>query len=149
MKTIFTSRKFWAAIIGLVLVIVAAWLPSFNLDREALVGFVVITASYIVGVAVDPGPGGWRGVLQSRKFWAATVGAALIILHASGVKLPFELSADQLTAICVTIGGYIAGVAIEGKSLARVSLTKASLTKASLTLPSPEGRGNEEKKGMA
>ena len=61
MKNLFTSRKFWALVIGLVVLVVAQFVPGFKLDENAAVGLAVIVAAYIVGVAVDPGPGGWRG----------------------------------------------------------------------------------------
>jgi len=65
-------------------------------------------------VAVDPGPGGWRGVVQSRKFWAAAIGLVIMFLDAFEIGLPFGLSPEILISISVTIGAYIAGVAIEG-----------------------------------
>lgn len=115
MKSLLTSRKFWLATLALVVIVVSAAVPGFELDQEAGAGFLVIAVSYLVGVAVDPGPGGWRGVLLSRKFWAAVLGFAVMILSAFHIKLPFGLTEDILVEIAVLIGGYIAGVALEGK----------------------------------
>ena len=78
MKTLLTSRKFWMALIALTALTISAFLPGFELDQERAAGLAVIVVSYIIGVAVDPGPGGWRGVIQSRKFGAALVGLAEI-----------------------------------------------------------------------
>jgi hypothetical protein len=69
--------------------------------------------AYVVGAAVDPGPGGWRGVIQSRKFWAASFGLLVIILDGFGLVLPVGLTSEQLILIAITIGGYISGVALE------------------------------------
>lgn len=116
MKDLLTSRKFWALAIGLIVMLVAQFLPGFALDEEAAVGFVIVIVSYIVGVAIDPGPGGWQGVVQSRKFWAAGIGLLVIILDGFGLGLPAELPQETLVFLCVTIGAYISGVALEPRA---------------------------------
>ena len=113
MKTLLTSRKFWVALLVLVTVIVSAFIPAFEMDTEQAAGYAIIAVSYLVGVAVDPGPGGWKGVLQSRKFWAAVVGFLVLTLQAFKIVLPFDLTPEQLIAFCVVLGGYITGVALE------------------------------------
>lgn len=113
MKTLLTSRKFWALAVGLAVMVVVQLVPGFSLDEEAAVGLVIVIASYIVGVAVDPGPGGWRGVVQSRKFWAAAVGLAVMVSDGFGVRLPAEVTPDFLVWLAALIGGYISGVALE------------------------------------
>lgn len=115
MQTLLISRKFWAAVLSLVVILVAAFAPGFELDSEAGAGLVVIAVSYIIGVAVDPGPGGWRGVIQSRKFYAAAIGFVVMFLQGFGLGLPFGLSEAQLVEIAVIIGAYIGGVSLEGK----------------------------------
>jgi hypothetical protein len=113
MSGILTSRKFWALVIGLLLLVAVQFIPSFAVDEELAISFLVIIASYILGVAVDPGPGGWRGVLQSRKFWAALVGFAVLVLNGFGVNLPEGLPAETLIWFAVLIGTFISGVALE------------------------------------
>ncbi len=113
MQNLLMSRKFWAAVIGLLVIVVSAFLPSFGLDADQAAGYAIIIVAYIVGVAVDPGPGGWKGILQSRKFWAAVVGLIVMVLDSFHILLPLGLSPEQLILIAVTIGGYIAGVAVE------------------------------------
>ena len=115
MKGIFTSRKFWALLLGLALLFIPLLFPSFVLDEELAIGFLVVIVPYILGVAVDPGVSGWRGVIKSRKFWAAAVGFSVLVLSGFGVVLPVELSPDTLIWFAVLIGGYIGGVAIESK----------------------------------
>ncbi|MBV6343566.1 hypothetical protein [Candidatus Magnetobacterium casense] len=83
------------------------------MNEELAIGYFVVLASYILGVAVDPGPGGWRGILQSRKFWAALIGFVLLILNGFGILLPEVLSADTLIWFAVLLGTYISGVALE------------------------------------
>lgn len=114
MKDLLISRKFWAAVLMVIVVILSAAIPSFEMDTEHAAGLAVVIVSYLVGVAVDPGPGDWRGVIKSRKFWAAAVGFVILFLDGFGIGLPLGLSAEQLVLIAVTIGGYIAGVALEG-----------------------------------
>jgi len=115
MKELLTSRKFWALVIGLLVLLVVQLYPAFQLDQEQTIGLVIVVASYILGVAVDPGPGGWRGVFASRKFWAAMVGLVLIFSNAFGLKFPAEVTPDLMIYVCVTIGTYISGVALESK----------------------------------
>jgi len=115
MKDLFTSRKFWMTVVALIVIIISTFIPSFSIDQERGAGLTVIVVSYVIGVAVDPGPGGWRGVFKSRKFWAAAIGLLVMFLDGFGVKLPFGISEDQLAEIAVVLGAYIAGVALEGK----------------------------------
>lgn len=119
MKNILLSRKFWVALLAFVAVVIGAFLPDFDLNTEEAASFAIIAVTYLVGVAVDPGPGGWAGVLRSRKFWAAITGFLLVWLNAFQITLPFNLSPDQLISLAVVVGGYIAGVALEGKSTAK------------------------------
>jgi len=113
MKDLFLSRKFWVTVFLLLVVIIGSVFPSFEMDADQAAGFAIIIVSYVIGVAVDPGPGDWRGVLQSRKFWAAVIGFLILVLDGFGLVLPFALTPDQLILIAVSIGGYIAGVALE------------------------------------
>jgi len=112
-----TSRKFWVSILIILVLILSAWYPGFDMDTDAAAGLVVIAVAYIVGVAVDPGMPGWRGVLQSRKFWAAVLGFLLMILDGFGLVLPFNMTLEQIVLVAVTLGGYIAGVSVESKQI--------------------------------
>jgi hypothetical protein len=113
MKDTLTSRKFWAAMFLLLVIVVSSFVPSFHMDADLAAGFAIIIVAYILGVAVDPGPGGWAGVIQSRKFWGASVGLLILILDGFGLVLPYGLTAEQLIMIAVTAGTYITGVAWE------------------------------------
>ena len=91
---IWTNGKFWAAIVALVVIVIANFIPGFALDQDAVVAAVVIVASYAEGVLRDPGDPSWKGVLKSRKFWAAVAGMVLPFLEAFKVTLPFGLTPD-------------------------------------------------------
>lgn len=53
--SIFHSRKFWAALVGLAYsVIYWAW-PGFPIPEESILGVVVTLVSYILGVALEDG----------------------------------------------------------------------------------------------
>lgn len=113
MNNLLTSRKFWITLIALVVIVLGQFFPGFDLDQEQAAGLAVIVVSYLLGVTYDPGPGGWKGVILSRKFWAAAIGLLLITLDAFHIVLPFQLTTDQLVSMVLVICGYIAGVAFE------------------------------------
>ena len=51
------SRKFWAALIGLVLIVVKAYRPDFPIQETDLTNLVYILIAYILGVALErPAP---------------------------------------------------------------------------------------------
>ena len=54
-KQLLGSRKFWAALIGLGLIIVKAWDPEFPLAEEQLTGIVWVLVAYITGTALEDG----------------------------------------------------------------------------------------------
>jgi uncharacterized membrane protein len=113
MKDLFSSRKFWVALLTLIVLIVSQVSPAFHLEVEEAAGLVVVMALYVVGAAVDPGPGGWRGVVQSRKFWTAAATFVLMVLKGFAVVVPPEISTEIVVLLCITAGGYISGVALE------------------------------------
>ncbi|WP_298007923.1 MULTISPECIES: hypothetical protein [Anaerolinea] len=52
-KDLLRSRKFWAMLIGLILMVVKAYRPDFPLDEEQLSGMVALLVAYILGVAIE------------------------------------------------------------------------------------------------
>ncbi len=54
-KQLLGSRKFWAALIGLALVIVKAWRPDFPLAEEQLTSVVYVLVAYILGTGIEDG----------------------------------------------------------------------------------------------
>ncbi len=117
MNALLTSREFWVTLFTLAVLIIGQFMPGFKMDIESAAALVVIVVMYLVGIAVDPGPGGWKGVIQSRKFWTAFVGAVLVFLDAFGVILPEGLSLETLVTIVALTGGLIANFAIKGPPL--------------------------------
>ena len=62
------SRKFWAALAGLLVVILRGFVAEFPVDDEQLVGLVVVIASYILGTAIeDAGRGEYLTVLPKSE----------------------------------------------------------------------------------
>jgi hypothetical protein len=49
------SRKFWAALIGLALVIIKAFRPDFPIQEEQLTNLIYVLVAYILGVALEDG----------------------------------------------------------------------------------------------
>jgi uncharacterized membrane protein YdjX (TVP38/TMEM64 family) len=112
LKAMLASRMFWAALVGLLMVVARAALPAFPLENEALTQVLYVIGAYIFGEAVEGGGAvaGWRDVLTSRKFWASLVAAGMVVLHSffPGLALN-ESQVEQLVWVLVT---FIAGVGI-------------------------------------
>lgn len=49
------SRKFWAAVVGIVYSIIFVVWPDFPIPEESVVGVVGTVVSYILGVALEDG----------------------------------------------------------------------------------------------
>ena len=54
-KTLLSSRKFWATLVGLVFMIIKAMKPDFPLDGDQLAGILALLVSYILGTALEDG----------------------------------------------------------------------------------------------
>lgn len=54
-KLLMQSRKFWAALVGLALVIIKAYAPDFPLGEDQVTSLVYVIAAYILGVALEDG----------------------------------------------------------------------------------------------
>jgi uncharacterized membrane protein YdjX (TVP38/TMEM64 family) len=53
LKEILKSRKFWAAAVGLVMVVVKAYQPDFPLSEEQVAAAVTLLAAYILGTGLE------------------------------------------------------------------------------------------------
>ena len=62
------SRKFWAALAGLLMVFLRGLLPDFPVEDDQLVYLVVVIASYILGTAIeDAGKGDYLSILPGSE----------------------------------------------------------------------------------
>lgn len=62
------SRKFWAALAGLLAVSLRGILPDFPLEDEQMSQLVILLVSYILGTAIeDAGRGDYLTVLPAVK----------------------------------------------------------------------------------
>ena len=122
LEDLLRSRKLWAAVSGLVLVVVAAVDPDFPLQGEETAALGALLAAYIVGTAIDvhrdPPDGAvvksrLAGLLSSRKFWAAAVGVVFTVVQA--VWPDFPLQPEQVTEVIALLSAYILGTAVEDR----------------------------------
>lgn len=52
---LFSSRKFWAALVGLIFMVIKVWYPDFPLDADQMAGIVALLVTYILGTALEDG----------------------------------------------------------------------------------------------
>lgn len=50
-----TSRKFWAALVGVFMVILTHYVPDFPIPEDQILALVLVIVSYILGTAVEDG----------------------------------------------------------------------------------------------
>lgn len=126
MNELLKSRKFWAAGIGLVVIVVTAFLPGFPAIQQPLADVAMLVSAYILGTAVEGrvqnGGVAIQGLIRSRKFWAGIAGLAVVLLRAAMPNFP--LADDQLTAIIITLSAYIFGTGAQD-GLGSLSTRKA------------------------
>jgi uncharacterized membrane protein len=56
LSELFESRKFWAAVIGVVLMIVQSIFPDFPLSAEQITDVVYLLVAFIIGTAIESKP---------------------------------------------------------------------------------------------
>ena len=61
LRRLLGSRKFWAAVVGLALVIVRSARPDFPLEETQITDLAVLLAAYILGTAIEDGGRGANG----------------------------------------------------------------------------------------
>ncbi|MBN1370521.1 MAG: hypothetical protein JW987_01065 [Anaerolineaceae bacterium] len=49
------SRKFWAALVGLVMVIVKGYVPDFPVSEDQVLALVMVLVAYILGTGLEDG----------------------------------------------------------------------------------------------
>jgi len=47
------SRKFWAALTALLMLVVKAYLPDFPLDENQITNLITLLAAFILGTAIE------------------------------------------------------------------------------------------------
>lgn len=56
------SRKFWAAVVGIIYSMIYLVWPDFPIPEESVIGVVGTVVSYILGVALEDGLSKQRGI---------------------------------------------------------------------------------------
>lgn len=55
LMTLLKSRKFWAALVGLVMVIVKGYVPDFPVSEDQVLALVMVLVAYILGTGLEDG----------------------------------------------------------------------------------------------
>lgn len=55
LQRLLRSRKFWAALIGLIVIVLKALLPDLAVSEEQLNNLVTLIAAFILGTGLDDG----------------------------------------------------------------------------------------------
>jgi hypothetical protein len=114
MTKVLNDKKFWAAIVALLVVLSSQFIPNFTLDEGGFVGLVIIVIGYMTGVALDANSApGWRGIIGSRKFWGAMVGLVFMLVRAFNVQLGESVTPELMIGVCTALSGYIIMAGVE------------------------------------
>jgi predicted neutral ceramidase superfamily lipid hydrolase len=121
MISLLQSRKFWAALIAFIALVINESTGKV-IPTEEMTGLVLIVIGYLVAISLDPSyeANKLQDTLKDRKFWAAVVGIVVIILAAFNKALP--ISSDNVIEIASLVGGYIVSIGWANQS--RLSLKK-------------------------
>lgn len=65
--TLLTSRKFWALIVGLIVVIAKQFNPNLPLTEDGLMQIIGLLAMYIFGTALQDGLTGFTAALSKKS----------------------------------------------------------------------------------
>ena len=113
--SVLTSRKFWAVIVALSLLLISAVRPDVELSQDEVTSTAMLVVSYVVGTLIEnETASGWQKIkvlLKSRKFWALSLGLCLIYLQAFGVDIP--IPEEYLVEIMIVISTFIVGTGAE------------------------------------
>ncbi len=125
MRSLLTSRPFWAAVVGLVLICAAGMLPGLPESSTEITQAVIVLAAYITGSAIEnsgvslppePLSDRLRRLASSRKLWAAVAGLLTVCLKQ--VRPDFPLSEEQNYQVVALLAAYILGVGISDRRTA-------------------------------
>ena len=53
LKALLSSRKFWASVLGLAILIIKAFRPDFPVTEDQMTSIVVVIVAYIFGTAIE------------------------------------------------------------------------------------------------
>jgi hypothetical protein len=53
LKALLSSRKFWAMIVGLAMVVTKAFKPDFPLTEDQLIPIIALLVTYILGTSIE------------------------------------------------------------------------------------------------
>jgi uncharacterized membrane protein YdjX (TVP38/TMEM64 family) len=53
LKALLSSRKFWASVLGLAILIIKAFRPDFPITEDQMTSIVVVIVAYIFGTAIE------------------------------------------------------------------------------------------------
>lgn len=115
LTSIFTNKKTVVTLLGMLMMIIASFVPGFKLNVTELASLIIVISAYILALAKDPGQDNWKSLLLSRKFWTALVGVILIMIQSFGKVLPAGMDADMLVGFSTLIGSLVYSFAVEKK----------------------------------
>ncbi|MBI9042936.1 MAG: hypothetical protein JEZ06_00535 [Anaerolineaceae bacterium] len=113
-----SSRKFWTSLVGIIVLLLPVFGIEEEIDSEAFIGVIMITISYVVGVAIDPGqykPSLKKvlGLLQSHKFWGYLIGMVVNVLTILGVNT--GIPEDKIIELMLLLSGLVVSKGIEDR----------------------------------
>jgi uncharacterized membrane protein len=117
-QSLMKSRKFWMAIVSLVLLVFGNFaVPDFNVEETLAIVVPVIV--YMAGTAIEAVEGfdpaeyedKFKFMLKSRKFWVLVV--SLVFAGINVFAPEFPITEDLILEILAVLNGYSIFTAVE------------------------------------
>ena len=134
MKAVFTSPRFWAAILVIIFVLLATYVPAIaaKIDQTAVISAVIALVSFIAAESIEPKPS-YALIFGSIKFWALVVSLVFIFIRAFVIGFP--ISEDMIQALIATLGVTSIGVTYRSAGETLPAATLQPVAQAPPTMP--------------
>jgi uncharacterized membrane protein YqjE len=124
LNNLIRNKQFWLALVGLALIVVKAFWPTFPVSEEAITTVVLTIVATVFGISFAASLvamaryrnlkskgttvtflDGLMMIIGNKAFWVGVVGVAMIVIRAYWVDFP--ISQEAIVTVVLTVVGVI------------------------------------------